>query len=62
METNLEALGEDWSLSLLGPCDRLEVAVCPTLARLPVAPPDWRTGDERLSSVERYRSAISLPI
>ena len=30
----LEALGEDWSLSLLGPRDRLEAAVRPALARL----------------------------
>lgn len=58
----LEALGEDWSLSLLGPRDRLEAAVRPALARLLAAPPDWRASGERLSSAERRRSATGLPI
>ncbi|MGK4696364.1 pyrroloquinoline quinone biosynthesis protein PqqF, partial [Pseudomonas aeruginosa] len=31
VEMGLEALGEDWSLSLLGPRDRLEAAVRPAL-------------------------------
>ncbi len=57
----LEALGEDWSLCLLGPRDRLEAAVRPALARL-AAPPDWRASGERLSSAERRRSATGLPI
>lgn len=38
VEMGLEALGEDWSLSLLGPRDRLEAAVRPALARLLAAP------------------------
>ena len=50
VEMGLEALGEDWSLSLLGPRDRLEAAVRPALARLLAAPPDWRASGERLSS------------
>ena len=61
VEMGLEALGEDWSLSLLGPRDRLEAAVRPALARL-AAPPDWRASGERLSSAERRRSATGLPI
>ncbi|KXD34464.1 coenzyme PQQ biosynthesis protein PqqF, partial [Pseudomonas aeruginosa] len=40
VEMGLEALGEDWSLSLLGPRDRLEAAVRPALARLLAAPPE----------------------
>ncbi|MCO3373847.1 pyrroloquinoline quinone biosynthesis protein PqqF, partial [Pseudomonas aeruginosa] len=55
VEMGLEALGEDWSLSLLGPRDRLEAAVRPALARLLAAPPDWRANGERLSSAERRR-------
>ncbi|HCA7754670.1 TPA: pyrroloquinoline quinone biosynthesis protein PqqF, partial [Pseudomonas aeruginosa] len=62
VEMGLEALGEDWSLSLLGPRDRLEAAVRPALARLLAAPPDWRANGERLSSAERRRSATGLPI
>ncbi|WP_132681244.1 pyrroloquinoline quinone biosynthesis protein PqqF, partial [Pseudomonas aeruginosa] len=62
VEMGLEALGEDWSLCLLGPCDRLEAAVRPALARLLAAPPDWRASGERLSSAERRRSATGLPI
>ncbi|MGG4650379.1 pyrroloquinoline quinone biosynthesis protein PqqF, partial [Pseudomonas aeruginosa] len=62
VEMGLEALGEDWSLSLLGPRDRLEAAVRPALARLLAAPPDWRASGERLSSAERRRSATGLPI
>ncbi len=62
VEMGLEALGEDWSLSLLGPRDRLEAAVRPALARLLAAPPDWRASGERLSSAERRRSATALPI
>ncbi|MBG6528150.1 pyrroloquinoline quinone biosynthesis protein PqqF [Pseudomonas aeruginosa] len=62
VEMGLEALGEDWSLSLLGPRDRLEAAVRPALARLLAAPPDWRARGERLSSAERRRSATALPI
>ncbi len=62
VEMGLEALGEDWSLSLLGPRDRLEAAVRPALARLLAAPPDWRANGERLSSAERRRSATALPI
>ncbi|MDU0524004.1 pyrroloquinoline quinone biosynthesis protein PqqF [Pseudomonas aeruginosa] len=62
VEMGLEALGEDWSLCLLGPRDRLEAAVRPALARLLAAPPDWRASGERLSSAERRRSATGLPI
>ncbi|MBG4673582.1 pyrroloquinoline quinone biosynthesis protein PqqF [Pseudomonas aeruginosa] len=62
VEMGLEALGEDWSLSLLGPRDRLEAAVRPALARLLAAPPDWRARGERLSSAERRRSATALPL
>lgn len=62
VEMGLEALGEDWSLSLRGPRDRLEAAVRPALARLLAAPPDWRASGERLSSAERRRSATGLPI
>ncbi len=62
VEMGLEALGEDWSLSLLGPRDRLEAAVRPALARLLAAPPDWRASGERLSSAEQRRSATGLPI
>ncbi|HBN9879279.1 TPA: pyrroloquinoline quinone biosynthesis protein PqqF [Pseudomonas aeruginosa] len=62
VEMGLEALGEDWSLRLLGPRDRLEAAVRPTLARLLAAPADWRASGERLSSAERRRSATGLPI
>ncbi|HCE8122803.1 TPA: pyrroloquinoline quinone biosynthesis protein PqqF, partial [Pseudomonas aeruginosa] len=62
VEMGLEALGEDWSLSLLGPRDRLEAAVRTALARLLAAPPDWRASGERLSSAERRRSATGLPI
>lgn len=62
VEMGLEALGEDWSLSLLGPRDRLEAAVRPALARLLAAPPDWRANGERLSSAERRCSATGLPI
>ena len=62
VEMGLEALGDDWSLSLLGPRDRLEAAVRPALARLLAAPPDWRASGERLSSAERRRSATALPI
>ncbi|MBG6473241.1 pyrroloquinoline quinone biosynthesis protein PqqF [Pseudomonas aeruginosa] len=62
VEMGLEALGEDWSLSLLGPRDRLEAAVRPALARLLAAPPDWRASGERRSSAERRRSATALPI
>ncbi|MCK1156858.1 pyrroloquinoline quinone biosynthesis protein PqqF, partial [Pseudomonas aeruginosa] len=62
VEMGLEALGEDWSLCLLGPRDRLEAAVRPALARLLAAPSDWRASGERLSSAERRRSATGLPI
>ncbi|WP_031771218.1 pyrroloquinoline quinone biosynthesis protein PqqF, partial [Pseudomonas aeruginosa] len=62
VEMCLEALGEDWSLSLLGPRDRLEAAVRPALARLLAAPPDWRASGERLSSPGGRRSATGLPI
>ncbi|MBG6616973.1 pyrroloquinoline quinone biosynthesis protein PqqF [Pseudomonas aeruginosa] len=62
VEMGLEALGEDWSLSLLGPRDRLEAAVRPALARLLAAPPAWRASGARLSSAERRRSATGLPI
>lgn len=62
VEMGLEALGEDWSLRLLGPRDRLEAAVRPALARLLAAPADWRASGERLSSAERRRSATGLPI
>ena len=44
VEMGLEALGEDWSLSLLGPRDRLEAAVRPALARLLAAPLACRSG------------------
>ncbi len=62
VEMGLEALGEDWSLRLLGPRDRIEAAVRPALARLLAAPADWRASGERLSSAERRRSATGLPI
>ncbi|AWE93834.1 putative pyrroloquinoline quinone biosynthesis protein F [Pseudomonas paraeruginosa] len=62
VEMGLEALGEDWTLSLLGARDRLEAAVRPALARLLAAPADWRASGERLSLAERRRSATGLPI
>ncbi|MBG6497275.1 pyrroloquinoline quinone biosynthesis protein PqqF [Pseudomonas aeruginosa] len=62
VEMGLEALGADWSLSLLGPRDRLEAAVRPARARLLAAPPDWRASGERLASAEQRRSATGLPI
>ncbi|MBG6610199.1 pyrroloquinoline quinone biosynthesis protein PqqF [Pseudomonas aeruginosa] len=62
VEMGLEALGEDWSLSLLGPRDRLEAAVRPALARLLAAPPAWRANGERLSSAARRRSGTGRPI
>ncbi|RRY49794.1 pyrroloquinoline quinone biosynthesis protein PqqF [Pseudomonas aeruginosa] len=62
VEVGLEALGEDWSLSLLGPRARREAAGRPALARLLAAPPDWRANGERLSSAERRRRATGLPL
>ena len=62
VEMGLEALGEDWSLSLLGPRDRLEAAVRPALARLLAAPLGGGQTLAVCAPVGRRRSATGLPI
>ncbi|MGV8796615.1 pyrroloquinoline quinone biosynthesis protein PqqF, partial [Pseudomonas aeruginosa] len=62
VEMGLEALGEDWSLSLLGPRDRLEAAVRPALARLLAAPLGRGQTLAVCAPVGRRRSATGLPI
>ncbi|WP_409936944.1 hypothetical protein, partial [Pseudomonas aeruginosa] len=53
VEMGLEALGEDWSLCLLGPRDRLEAAVRPALARILAAPSDCRHAAARPAAALR---------